>query len=1391
MSNTLLSMLGSNSEIIFMRELGGEEPSPALEADIAIMGLVKSRFIYTSFLDTYVMGFLGPNSNSRASGVALDGALMNFLNQVQQSSSACVNMVIMGAGGAGKTSCMLYMLSAMMEELANQSETNSYQTESIVPIFVPLPVASFCENGGIDAFILRELHLSDQGFRSLSSRPRRVVVMLDSLDEVTFPDECEILGVIYSLLGRNPLLSSCAAGIILSTRMEFCKEHSISPEKIFMQQSPTKNIAVPVWYVQPFIDQDMKSFISRYVKTSCGSNAQMEAGLIKQIEAMNLWDHVRSPFLLYMLVTTLSQSPHLLETARENMEGYGLFTLYESYFLLLAEQHTSESLVADATVLAVAMHCDGISQGLVTKYGAMVPSLLHLPLRVENAYTDIKQSDSTNMSTLCFRHKTLQEFLVARYLYGLSCQSASACKDSFTRCNYLIKSPNVVKHFSDHLCRDLKNKHAVCANLAELVNQSHDSTIAASNALTLLSQARVIISGILPSLSGAQINHANLDGAILCGVNLRNAVLTNCSLKGADMSFTDTTALRAPGSDIYQCPSLKISFDVTKIAVHPGGEYIALAGSDGIVILNHQYEQLKSVSFTGHDQSRCKYVQFSSDGKYMAVSVGEHYHNAANVSTMVWGTVHDWLDTLGGLLKYTPPDATHQFDRFAFSDCSKYLLLTGRAATILDVQTQKVLGCYGPNIIGRSDYDTYPGGVITPDGTHLLLFDARFDVKLFRFHPTSQEGLEHVWTRCSTSLFKIESEYYDDVRDNKYCQNSLDGKYLIISGSQTVAQPWDRLLELASNIELKNTADAKPPSYGRDVVLKVDKQFNGRMDSKNSFVQSPDGKYLIKYYNEALVVFDAQTTAKLSSISKSGCTDVALNSKANHILLYHGSDVMIYDFNISAMELVFRDGHMNEISGVFALPDNSHILSSGHDGKDFLHSSLCNVSEQIQLGYGYAYKVIFSPCNRLACLFSGGTGSPSDNIRVFKFNSSDCTFESVFRQRTGSTPSACFSPCGKYFAYSYCSYEWGHGENTEHGEVIRRGVHIVAVEEILTVDPEKLHMQSNTGWHPEWSEHAAMYENCFGVLGWVDAIVWMPDSSGVCIALEHPCVDWSAPRPHDIMILPLRPGRHNATLAPVHTFPTKTKVTLQYSVCGQFVYAHTSNEKTISVIGNSACNVIAENITHFCPSPDFKYCGVSVCTSENSTLKLFELSGGLMTEQPLEVSRVANSSEISVFHRKQGKVMNIPLNECSWRWSKDSTKIAMATDDGFTVTVVARHLTGMGFYHQYDLRGFLDIVTAVDFSPRGDKCIVGSADAAVRVFDLLPADGSSVMPTLFCSLQLGPETSNFSGFRAAGVETIAENTNLRNVMLEFASDGIVTQETAIGKFSGDCSYRVV
>ena len=1398
MSNTLLSMLGSNSEIIFMRELGGEDPTPSMEADIALKGLVKSRFIYTSFLETYVMGFLSPSPNARVGGLPLDEALLAFSEKVR-CGETCANLVVMGMGGAGKTSSMLYMLSSMMENVSNQYDCQEgLQSDvCIIPMFVPLPVAAFCEESGIDSFILRELNLSESGLHSLSSGSRRLVVMLDSLDEVNLMSEENCAESVYTLLQRNPLLCSCASGIILSSRVEFCKDNNISPANIFHRNN--ENSEVDVLYVQPFDDDDMTAFISKVVqKNGCPHHLRLNNLIMlkDKIKNMNLWEHVRSPFLLFMLVTTLSDAPTLLEKAKESMEGYGLHTLYESYFMLLAQQRSSESLVADATIIAFALHCDGVSQGLVTKYGSLVPSLIHLPLRVENAYVDIQQSHASNMSTLCFRHKTLQEFLVARHLFNICCTSLQQSREDLNSCNYLSKSPNVVKHFSDHLCRSLKFKDVVCSTLAALVNERDQHPVVASNALTLLSQSRVIISSILPSLSGIRIHNANLDGAILCGVDLSNAILSDCSLKGADMSYTNTAGMQAPRSEIYQFPSLKAAFKVSNVDVQSNGNHIVVAGEGEIILLDCHYNIVKSISFAENKELRVCFAKFSSDGKFLSVGVTKTRYHEDNITTLISGSMNDWLslrsgDVLSTKLKQFKPTAVNRnFEKFSYSDCSKYILLTGKAATILDLSCFEEMACYGPQIQGRNSTSKYECGVLSPDSSHLVLFDGRFDVKLFRFYPQGRAkgALRHVWTRCSTSIFKI-SGGWGDVRDNNCAQNSLDGKYLIISGSKMVAQSWAQLLELDEIDEVVDES-VKLPAGQKEASLQVEKEYNGQMYSESSFVQSPDGRYILMYYSDVLVVFDSQTTAKLSSASRSEYRDIALNVKSNHILLYNANSILVYDFNLSAMELVFRDGHMNELTGVFCLPDNSHVVSSGFDSKEFIHSTFCNSSHVHNLCHGYGYKMIFSPCSRLACIFSGGTGWPSSHIYMYRYDITDCSFQEIFQQRTGSTPWGCFSPCGNFFAYSYCSYEWGHeNDTTEDGDKILRGVHIVSVDEILSVDSKNLNMKSNTGWKPEWSEQATIYENCFGVNGWVFSIAWKPNSDGICIAFQRPHDSGGANNTRDIIYLPRSPGRYAGTLNPLHTFKSEISVNIQYSSCGEFIYVHSSNDKSVTAVGGSNGTVLLENVLYMCPSIDRKHSAVNCELSTGGCeLKIFRMDGSVVRD--VAISYLSQDGPICPFQRSNSKVINIPSNYSTWTWSNDSTKFAVAKDDGYSVAIISRS-QHEEFYHHCDLKGFLDLVTAIDFSPHSDRCVVGSADAAVRIF-IVPDDGC-VVPILFCSLQQGPETSNFSGLGAKGVHSIEDNANLKDVMLEFMNDetsGEESQKNIIGRSKADCYLQI-
>eukprot|EP01063_Lacrimia_lanifica_P002035 TRINITY_DN11057_c0_g5_i1.p1 TRINITY_DN11057_c0_g5~~TRINITY_DN11057_c0_g5_i1.p1 ORF type:complete len:2048 (+),score=437.66 TRINITY_DN11057_c0_g5_i1:123-6266(+) len=526
-SNTLLTMLHSNAEIIVMEERNGPPHSAKRAADLAVEAARRTQFLYSGFLKTYVEARLHDQRTaaSVSAGTPINTVCKSLLQGAEAGKPS--KLVIIGPGGTGKTTSLLATASYLVSSVDKDAQ-------NIFPLFVPLPSTRFLAQGGIDEAVLTELRISADALRSLGRNPRKLVVLLDSLDEVA---ELSNAKQAFDILARNPLVAECAAAVLLSTRADVLDTLDIDPSGILGDGATVR-------FVQPFSDSDMRAYLGKV-----GDAEALEA----KLHDAGLWEELRTPYVLTMATDVTRDRPELLDDAHaEFVMGFPgesapltLWEVYEAFVRKYIEERLSLTVsdagaraqaagqaLEQAQTMASQMVSENQLQAPRAKYSVSLEYFSVLPLRIENAYGD---------GTFCFRHKSLHEYLVARDVYRHLPQGSS-----LNAVGNLAKAlPRAVDFVAMRLKRDVTLQAVWRDTLRDLLRDPATGAAARANAASILAAAFVPFDFVGP-LGGA-IEGADLTGALLVNADLKNAALRDCNVCHTDWTGADVAGMDAAG----------------------------------------------------------------------------------------------------------------------------------------------------------------------------------------------------------------------------------------------------------------------------------------------------------------------------------------------------------------------------------------------------------------------------------------------------------------------------------------------------------------------------------------------------------------------------------------------------------------------------------------------------------------------------------------------------------------------------------------------------------------------------------------------------------------------------------------------------------------------------
>lgn len=414
---SILQLLCLKIKVLVFKRVGSK---PSL--DLWLKAMHELSFIYDNFLSFYVPPLVKDTPESQNTFPFMV-KLEDFLRSQQRL------LLVAAKSGMGKTSCALHLCrKPQRQEWKGESGWWTWLFISLPSVHEPFSRLALVRH--IRANLSLGEHAADLG--GLKSQCRLVLV-LDSLDEVAVPGTAPE----DTWWDLNEFSQWSHVKLIVTCR----EEHTMNYGRC-MGDSPDN-----VLYIQPFQEQQVEEYVSKrlgavddeadlqqgpahtgrclpvvpisLVKTSLQADKQSQVAerqankdrMLAYVKAFPDRQTFCTPFKLNMAVD-LMKADVLMEGITRESQLY-LQWLKQTFRDRLPQdakrEQTVEQDVCEALALAWDLHCQGIAHD---KVGARAEDkegfFRRCPLRVHDYRSD---------ATFSFQHKSLQEYLVAAYLY--------------------------------------------------------------------------------------------------------------------------------------------------------------------------------------------------------------------------------------------------------------------------------------------------------------------------------------------------------------------------------------------------------------------------------------------------------------------------------------------------------------------------------------------------------------------------------------------------------------------------------------------------------------------------------------------------------------------------------------------------------------------------------------------------------------------------------------------------------------------------------------------------------------------------------------------------------------------------------------------------------------
>jgi len=902
--------------------------------------------------------------------------------------------VVLGQAGSGKS---LFALSSFKVFLQtwHQYRNREGSLPTWLPVYIQLRNHAKHPENCIENSLLQFLSPQDiQALKQGLGHNQRILFILDGYDE---------LGS-----GIRPNLSESlrdwplAKLLITGRPQHFDKDHP--PLETLSLLSPDGRVvsnSTQVVYVSPFSADEVKRYVDFYaLSRQQDANKAIYGNAYKTLQKLpGMMLFLDNPFLLTLVLQALPQLLKNQGTPRSVTKAdiYQAFT--QTWFL-----QETQGLDLDPK------DCKVFSQELAFQlFQAKTISVADIPEKKElwafftNDVTQAAQAASPlrfNDGQYSFVHKSLYEYFTATRLWKAVFESNCL---TFWQTRPLTEEQPIIDFLSElYQISPSQDKEARLMKLIEDSRNPDFSTIASSNAMTVLNAAKVAFSG--KNLVNIRIPGANLMGAILDNTNLENADLSHVTLSGAWLHGTNFKNALLTNVSLNEYPSFLLENSVSSCSYSPDGKILAVTVQDNINLYDSKTRALLK-TLEGHTSSVCS-VCFSADGMLLA--------SGSNDNTLKLWSVES------GELQKTMKGHTDTIYSVQFSPDGKRLAsgssdYTVKLWNVEDGELQKTL---------KGHTDTIYSVHFSPNNKLLASGSGDYSIKLWGI-----EGGELQKTLCehTDTIYSV----YFSPDGNLLASGSNDETvklWIVESGelqktlkghSGTVSSvhfsPDGKLLASGSG-NLFGTGGDKTVKLWSVASGELQKTLEGHCGEISSVQFSPDGKMLVSgggSYDNTVKLWSVDgKEPKKTEGHNSRVSSVSFSSDGK-LLASASSDGTVRLWKTESGELQKTlEAHTREVTSVHFSPDGKWLASGGDDKTVRLWSVENGELQKTLEGHpGSVTTVHFSPDSKL--LASGG-GYRDETVKLWHVESGE--LQQTLADHTKNIFSIHFSPDGKRLA---------------------------------------------------------------------------------------------------------------------------------------------------------------------------------------------------------------------------------------------------------------------------------------------------------------------------------------------------------------------------------------
>lgn len=562
-------------------------------------------------------------------------------------------LLLQGDSGSGKS---------LFTHWLERELWRAYNSDSSRPIPIRIELKPHNERDALPKAALVTRHLaylgiSDEGIRLLRAQP--TVIIFDGLDEYVGEldnfNECKEEH--YNPYQKNNL-NDWKARVLVTCRTQYLANKSYRDWFVYKPGAPLQECCIA-----PFSNTQKENYLRRYSQDHTSPPEWEDRGYFEQLQALtSLYQLVDNPLLLHMVTKVLARLiPHSAEEKFVTRAD-----IYEAFIADWFERQAQKLLQRDIATLiwkgssqlsaaAFAAFCEELAlQMFFATLAEAQLSVLYQskPTRI-NKYPKANSQARPGIETdgwaiffnntdpnvvqirsgcplryaegnYSFYHRSFLEYFIALALYkdvGFDQRDENYFQDALTALSQTEWNKKHVTHEPAvvvFLVEMMQSKSDIASKLFKMVRASCNNegvAVAASNAISVMSAARIPFIDDYSDLSylhipKADLRYALLDHANLRGANLRGAILNQAFLRYADLSGADLQDVT-----FGERPYIKCDGKIKTIVFSPDRKTFAVSRENTIEICTLEGKIIKTL--TGYTHAIAN-IAFDSVGEMLA-----------------------------------------------------------------------------------------------------------------------------------------------------------------------------------------------------------------------------------------------------------------------------------------------------------------------------------------------------------------------------------------------------------------------------------------------------------------------------------------------------------------------------------------------------------------------------------------------------------------------------------------------------------------------------------------------------------------------------------------------------------------------------------------------------